>query len=57
MIKPISPGAHGVLDYATVGATLLAPRRLGFSRHRGARGFFLRLTALTAVVAALTDWE
>jgi hypothetical protein len=114
MNKPISPRAHGVLDYATVGATLLAPRLLGFpesaarasyalgggyaalatltdyplsvrrvvpfrahgaaeglvglalpalprvlgfSRHRGARNFFLGLTALTAVVAALTDWE
>lgn len=114
MQKPISPRVHGVLDYATVAATLAAPtllrfpgsaaraayalaggyaalsaftdyplsvrravpfrahglaegavgavlpvlpRVLGFSRHRGARGFFLGLTALTAVVAALTDWE
>ena len=114
MNRPISPRTHGVLDYATVGATLLAPRLLGFptraarasyalgggyaalsaltdyplsvkravpfrahgaaeglvglalpvlprvlgfSRHRGARNFFLGLTALTAVVAALTDWE
>lgn len=114
MNRPISPRAHGALDYATVAATLLAPRLLGFpgraarasyllaggygalsaltdyplgvrrtvpfrahgaaeglvglalpalprvlgfSRHRAARGFFLGLTALTAVVAALTDWE
>ncbi|HEV2734703.1 MAG TPA: hypothetical protein VGV85_07680 [Longimicrobiaceae bacterium] len=114
MNKPISPRTHGVLDYATVGATLLAPRLLGFpdsaarasyalagsyaalsaltdyplsvkravpfkahgaaeglvglalpalprllgfTGHRGARNFFLGLTAVTAVVAALTDWE
>jgi hypothetical protein len=30
---------------------------LGFAKHRGARNFFLGLTALTFVVASLTDWE
>ena len=110
---PISPRAHGVLDYATVAATAAAPRllgfpksatrvcdalagsylglslftdyplaakravpfkahgaaeavigaalpavpwALGFSEHRAARNFFFGLTALTFVVAALTDW-
>jgi hypothetical protein len=114
MNKPISPRAHGVLDYATSAATALAPTllgfpepaaklcyalaggyaglslltdyplgakrvvpfkghgvaegviglalpalpwALGFARHRGARNFVLGLTALTAVVAALTDWD
>lgn len=114
MNKPITPRVHGVLDYATAAATLLAPRlfgfpksaaalcyalgggytglslitnyplaakrlvpfkahgvvegligvalpalpaALGFSRHRAARNFVFGLTALTAVVAALTDWN
>lgn len=114
MNKPISPTLHGVLDYATVATTLLAPRALGFpepatracdalagsylglsmltdyplaakrvipfkahgvsevasglvlptlpwvlgfARHRAARNFFLGLTAVTAVVASLTDWD
>ena len=114
MNKPISPRAHGILDYATSAATAIAPRALGFpesatklcyalaggytglslltdyplgakrvvpfkghgaaegliglalpalpwalgfARHRAARNFVFGLTALTAVVAALTDWE
>jgi hypothetical protein len=31
MNKPISPRTHGVLDYATAGATALLSRVLGFS--------------------------
>lgn len=114
MNRPISPTAHGVLDYATVAATAAAPRLLdfpagaaglayslaggylglslltdyplsarravpfrghgaaeaaiglalpalpwamGFAKKRAARNFFLGLTALTFVVAALTDWD
>ena len=114
MRKPITPRLHGILDYATIAATLVAPRVLGFPKaaeqlsyglassylgvslltdyplaarrvipfpahgategvigaalpvlprtlgfadHRTARNFFLGLTALTAVVAALTDWR
>jgi hypothetical protein len=114
MAKPISPTLHGVLDYATVATTLLAPRlldfpepaarasrllagsylglslltdyplaarrvvpfkahgaaevasgmvlpmlpwALGFAGDRTARNFFLGLTAVTAVVASLTDWD
>jgi hypothetical protein len=114
MRKPISPRAHGVLDYATSATTAaaaevlnfppparaaaralaggytglaavtdypLAARRvvpfkahgateaalglalpfvpwlLGFADHKPARNFFLGLTAVTFVVAALTDWE
>ena len=114
MRKPISPRLHGILDYATVAATVAAPRlfrfpvaaerlcyslassylgvslftdyplaarrtipfkahgvtegvigaalpampkALGFADHRAARMLVLGLTALTAVVAALTDWR
>jgi hypothetical protein len=114
MKRPISPRAHGVLDYATVVATAAAPRifgfpeqaarlcyglagsylglsmltdyplsvkravpfkahgateavlgaalpalpkALGFSDHRAARNFLFGLTALTFVVASLTDWK
>jgi len=114
MRKPISPRLHGILDYATVAATLAAPRlfrfpeaaerlsyglassylgvslftdyplavrraipfpahgvtegvigaalpalprTLGFADHRAARNFFIGLTVVTAVVAALTDWR
>ena len=114
MQKPITPRLHGVLDYATIAATIAAPRLLGFPReaellcyglagsylgislltdyplaakraipfpahgisegvigavlpalpkalgfadHRAARNFLIGLTALTAVVAALTDWR
>ena len=114
MRHPISPRAHGVLDYMTSAATAAAPslfgfprpaaalcyalaggytglslvtdyplsaRRLvpfkahgaaegaiglvlpalpwalGFSRHRAARNFCFALTAITAVVASLTDWD
>lgn len=114
MRKPITPRIHGILDYATVVATLAAPRlfdfpkpaeqlayglatsylgvslltdyplamrraipfpahgategaiglalpalpaAFGFADHRAARNFFFALTAVTAVVAALTDWR
>ena len=114
MKKPISPRMHGVLDYATVAATVAAPKlldfpepaarlcyalaggyaglsaltdyplslkravpfkahgaaegviglalpalpwALGFAGHRAARAFCFGLTAVTAVVAALTDWN
>jgi hypothetical protein len=114
MKKPISPRTHGVLDYATVAATAVAPRMLGFPKpaarlaeglasgylglsmltdyplgakrkvpfkghgvaegviglalpalpwalgfaeDKRARNFFFGLTALTFVVAALTDWD
>lgn len=49
--------AHGAAE-AMVGLALPAlPWALGFAKHRPARNFFLGLTALTFVVAALTDWE
>jgi hypothetical protein len=114
MRKPITPYAHGVLDYATSAAVAAAPRVLGFptaaanacyalaasytsmsmitdyplavkrllpfkahgvtegvigaflpalpwvlgfGRRTAARNFFIGLAALTAVVAAGTDWN
>ena len=49
--------AHGATE-AVIGLALPAmPWLLGFSEHKAARNFFLGLTALTFVVAALTDWN
>lgn len=49
--------AHGLAE-AAVGLALPAlPWALGFARDRRARTFFLGLTAVTFVVAALTDWS
>lgn len=114
MKRPISPTAHGVMDYATVAATAAVPRllhfspratrtadvlaggygmlsgmtdyplgvrrvvpfrghgiaealvgvalpvlpwALGFADDKRARNFLLGLTAMTFLVAALTDWS
>jgi hypothetical protein len=49
--------AHGVVE-AAIGALLPAlPFALDFASQRRARNLFFGLTALTAVVAALTDWD
>jgi hypothetical protein len=49
--------AHGVAE-AVIGAALPAlPYALGFGSQRRARNVFFGLTALTAVVSALTDWD
>lgn len=48
---------HGIAE-GVIGLALPAlPYALGFARHRAARNFFFGLAALTAVVAALTDWS
>ena len=114
MQKPITPFAHGVIDYLTVGTVVVAPRLMdfpdeaanacyalagiyagtsmmtdyplsvkraipfkvhgvaevaigallpalpfvpGFATNARARNFFLALTALTAMTAAMTDWD
>ena len=49
--------AHGAAEAAVGVALPFLPWMLGFAKHRRARNFFLGLTALTAVVAALTDWN
>ena len=49
--------AHGAAE-AAIGLALPAlPFLLGFSEHKAARNFFFGLTALTFIVAALTDWN
>jgi hypothetical protein len=49
--------AHGAAELA-VGAALPAmPWVLGFQRNRAARTLCFGITALTAVVASLTDWD
>jgi hypothetical protein len=57
-VKRVLPfKAHGAVEVA-IGAALPAmPFLLGFSDHRAARNFCFGLTAVTAVVAALTDWN
>ena len=49
--------AHGAAELASGLALPLLPWLLGFSEHKAARNFFLGLTAMTFVVAALTDWN
>ena len=49
--------AHGVAE-AVIGAVLPAvPWVLRFARYAPARYFFLGLTGMTVVAAALTDWN
>ena len=57
-VKPVvSFRAHGATEIA-IGAVLpAAPFLLGFAHDRTARNLCLALTGITAVVAALTDWN
>ena len=57
-VKRVAPfKVHGAIEVAIGAALPMMPWLLGFASHRGARNFFLGLTAVTAVVAALTDWN
>ena len=49
--------AHGATELAIALALPAMPRVLGFSKNRAARNLCYGLTALTLVVAALTDWN
>jgi hypothetical protein len=49
--------AHGAAEVASGVVLPALPWMLGFAGHRAARNFFLGLTAVTAVVASLTDWD
>ena len=49
--------AHGATELAIALALPVMPKVLGFSKHRAARNLCFGLTALTLVVAALTDWN
>jgi hypothetical protein len=48
---------HGLAEAAVGLALPMLPWALGFAKDRAARNFFLGLTAVTFVVAALTDWS
>lgn len=57
-VKRVIPfKAHGAAEVASGMVMPTLPWMLGFAEHRPARNFFLGLTAVTAVVAALTDWD
>ena len=49
--------AHGAAELAIAAALPALPWALGFADHRPARNMCFALTALTLVVAALTDWR
>jgi hypothetical protein len=48
---------HGASELAIAAALPAMPWLLGFAHHRPARYLCFGLTALTLVVAALTDWS
>jgi hypothetical protein len=53
--KPISPTAHGIIDYGSVGLMLVAPSLLGL---KGAARRLSYLFGLSyAVISALTDYK
>ncbi|MBW8770134.1 MAG: hypothetical protein JF589_10290 [Gemmatimonadetes bacterium] len=49
--------AHGATELAIAAVLPIMPYALGFADHRAARNLCFGLTALTLVVAALTDWD
>lgn len=49
--------AHGAVEGVLGAALPFLPKALGFANDRAGRNFLLGLTALTGVVAALTDWR
>jgi len=49
--------AHGATEAAIALALPAMPKLLGFEKNRAARNLCYGLTALTFVVAALTDWN
>ena len=56
--KRVAPfKAHGAAELAIAAVLPALPYALGFAHHRAARNLCFGLTALTVVVAALTDWE
>ena len=57
-VKRVAPfKAHGAAELAIAAVLPVLPYALGFAHHRAARNLCFGLTALTLVVAALTDWE
>jgi hypothetical protein len=57
-VKRVAPfKVHGAAELAIAAVLPLLPFALGFANHRAARNLCFGLTALTVVVATLTDWE
>jgi hypothetical protein len=57
-LKRLVPfNAHGATELAIAAALPMMPKALGFSRDRAARNLCFGLTALTVLVASLTDWN
>jgi hypothetical protein len=57
-VKRLAPfKAHGAAELAIAAVLPALPWVLGFAEHRAARNLCFGLTALTLVVAVLTDWE
>jgi hypothetical protein len=57
-VKRVAPfKVHGATELAISAALPAMPYLLGFSENRAARNFFFGLTAMTLLVAALTDWN
>jgi hypothetical protein len=48
---------HGAAELGIAAMLPFAPWLLGFNEHRAARNLCFGLSALTVVVAALTDWD
>jgi hypothetical protein len=55
MIKPISPAAHGALDYATAAGAALAPALMKFPTRAAALAYGIAGTTLG--LAAFTDFR
>jgi len=57
-VKRVAPfKVHGATELAIAAVLPAMPWVLGFSEHRAARNLCFGLTAITLVVAALTDWD
>jgi hypothetical protein len=57
-VKRVAPfKVHGATELAIAALLPAMPYALGFANHRAARNLCFGLTALTLVVAALTDWD
>src|SRR5690606_10127983 len=54
MNRPISPTAHGALDYSTMAAALAAPRVLNFPKSAALATYSLAVSYLA--LSALTDY-
>ena len=57
-VKRVAPfKVHGATELAIAAVLPALPFALGFADHRAARNLCFGLTALTLIVAVLTDWD